>query len=108
MKRCLQGDTHKMSSAATDLYKRKVVGCSEIQISAVEKTLSVNGTLLKEGDWITLNLSLIRISEPTRRHAISYAVSCLKKKPLIHFSVITFRYPIPLAIVCSNEIKVIN
>jgi pyruvate,orthophosphate dikinase len=32
-----------------------VVGCSEIQISAIEKTLSSNGTLLKEGDWITLN-----------------------------------------------------
>ncbi len=32
-----------------------MVGCSEIQISAIEKTLSSNGTLLKEGDWITLN-----------------------------------------------------
>eukprot|EP01016_Furgasonia_blochmanni_P029294 TRINITY_DN3081_c0_g1_i2.p1 TRINITY_DN3081_c0_g1~~TRINITY_DN3081_c0_g1_i2.p1 ORF type:complete len:385 (-),score=36.27 TRINITY_DN3081_c0_g1_i2:2-1156(-) len=31
-----------------------------------------------------LNLSLIHISEPTRRTPISYAVFCLKKKKLIH------------------------
>ena len=36
------------------------------------------------------NLSLIHISEPTRRYAISYAVFCLKKKepenPVVYLS----------------------
>ena len=35
------------------------------------------GAALREDDW---QLSLIQISEPTRRYAISYAVFCLKKK----------------------------
>ena len=30
--------------------------------------------------FTTINLSLIHISEPTRRRGISYAVFCLKKK----------------------------
>ena len=32
------------------------------------------------GEWHLFNLSLIHISEPTRRTPISYAVFCLKKK----------------------------
>src|SRR5680860_1361565 len=36
----------------------------------------------RSGDWLyrALHLSLIHISEPTRRTPISYAVFCLKKK----------------------------
>jgi pyruvate,orthophosphate dikinase len=49
------GMTSHAALVARGWGKCCVVGCSEIQISAVEKTLSVNGTLLKEGDWITLN-----------------------------------------------------
>src|SRR5664279_6069354 len=33
-----------------------------------------------DGLWAVLRLSLIHISEPTRRTPISYAVFCLKKK----------------------------
>ena len=36
--------------------------------------------LLGDGDNIAQRLSLIHISEPTRRYAISYAVFCLNKK----------------------------
>ena len=40
------------------------------------------GALIKQGlDYVAL--SLIHISEPTRRYAISYAVFCLKKKKII-------------------------
>ena len=36
----------------------------------------------KQFRWKDLELSLIHISEPTRRTPISYAVFCLKKKKL--------------------------
>ena len=49
------GMTSHAALVARGWGKCCVVGCSEIQISAIEKTLSSNGTLLKEGDWITLN-----------------------------------------------------
>ena len=35
-----------------------------------------------ETNYPVLSLSLIHISEPTRRYAISYAVFCLKKKKI--------------------------
>ena len=38
-----------------------------------------------------LFLSLIHISEPTRRTPISYAVFCLKKKKITHLSLINIR-----------------
>ena len=38
------------------------------------------GVLIVVCFWIVLSLSLIHISEPTRRRGISYAVFCLKKK----------------------------
>ena len=41
--------------------------------------ISVEPTILPEG----VSLSLIHISEPTRRRGISYAVFCLKKKTVI-------------------------
>ena len=41
----------------------------------------LQASIASKGDWYELiNLSLIHISEPTRRYAISYAVFCLKKK----------------------------
>ncbi len=41
-----------------------------------------SGFLLGDGVWegIRSHLSLIQLSEPTRRYAISYAAFCLKKK----------------------------
>ncbi|CZR99279.1 hypothetical protein CDFC105_64105 [Clostridioides difficile] len=44
-----------------------------------EKMVLVN-TILVDNNLITLDLSLIHISEPTRLGMISYAVFCLKKK----------------------------
>ena len=38
------------------------------------------GCIASEAVYNVLNLSLIHISEPTRRRGISYAVFCLKKK----------------------------
>ena len=49
-------------------------------------------------------LSLIHISEPTRRTPISYAVFCLKKKKtLIHNSEPTRRTPISYALFCLQK-----
>ena len=39
-------------------------------------------------------LSLIHISEPTRRLSISYAVFCLKKKRELYFSLELHLYPV--------------
>jgi pyruvate,orthophosphate dikinase len=49
------GMTSHAALVARGWGKCCVVGCSEMQISTIDKTLSSNGTLLKEGDWITLN-----------------------------------------------------
>ena len=38
---------------------------------------------MEEGDGGGMELSLIHISEPTRRTPISYAVFCLKKKKIV-------------------------
>src|SRR5665647_3310873 len=52
----------------------------------------------KLGVWVTgqeehLELSLIHISEPTRRTPISYAVFCLKKKKFRFFFFLMIRRP---------------
>ena len=57
------GMTSHAALVARGWGKCCVVGCSEIQISAIEKTLLINGTLLKEGDWITLNGSTGNVYE---------------------------------------------
>ena len=44
------------------------------------KDVTSRWNLLPSETFIILDLSLIHISEPTRRYAISYAVFCLKKK----------------------------
>ena len=44
--------------------------------NSTEKVQAINDARFDE----ILKLSLIHISEPTRRYAISYAVFCLKKK----------------------------
>ena len=48
-------------------------------ILRAEKTVQKN-RFRKKCTWSVLSLSLIHISEPTRRTPISYAVFCLKKK----------------------------
>ena len=49
------GMTSHAALVARGWGKCCVVGCSEIAISAKEKSLAVNGTTLIEGDWLTLN-----------------------------------------------------
>jgi pyruvate,orthophosphate dikinase len=49
------GMTSHAALVARGWGKCCVVGCSEINISTIEKTLSINGTTLFEGDWLTLN-----------------------------------------------------
>src|SRR5665647_1990914 len=61
------------SSAASDVYKRQRCCCCR-------------GTgHLPGGNGQGIHLSLIHISEPTRRTPISYAVFCLKKKKNLFF-----------------------
>jgi len=57
------GMTSHAALVARGWGKCCVVGCSEIQISAIDKTLSSNRTILKEGDWITLNGSTGNVYE---------------------------------------------
>ena len=49
------GMTSHAALVARGWGKCCIVGCSELNISTIEKKLSINGTTLNEGDWITLN-----------------------------------------------------
>ena len=49
------GMTSHAALVARGWGKCCVVGCADIRISAVDKTLAANGTTLMEGDWLTLN-----------------------------------------------------
>lgn len=49
------GMTSHAALVARGWGKCCVVGCTDIRISAVDKTLATNGTTLMEGDWLTLN-----------------------------------------------------
>jgi len=49
------GMTSHAALVARGWGKCCVVGCADIRISVVDKTLSANGTTLMEGDWLTLN-----------------------------------------------------
>src|SRR5680860_1862946 len=96
--------TQSRSSAASDVYKRQDTDAVHVQAQdhgfsldsfhpEVEGTRSADGRVavemyvrhpcldaLPENVTQFLLLSLIHISEPTRRTPISYAVFCLKKK----------------------------
>src|SRR5664279_949283 len=63
--------TLSSSSAASDVYKRQSYYCCPCYTSYHFSSVHC--------------LSLIHISEPTRRTPISYAVFCLKKNKNIHF-----------------------
>ncbi len=49
------GMTSHAALVARGWGKCCVVGCSELNISSHDKSLSINGTTLMEGDWLTLN-----------------------------------------------------
>jgi pyruvate,orthophosphate dikinase len=55
------GMTSHAALVARGWGKCCVVGCANIRISPIDKTLSTNGTTLMEGDWITLNGSSGRV-----------------------------------------------
>ncbi len=97
--------TQGVSSAASDVYKRQGPKLLAIYAKMMTELLQKTGYDADEAQKIvddTLQfdrlivpwvksaeesadyLSLIHISEPTRRYAISYAVFCLKKKKTIH------------------------
>ena len=49
------GMTSHAALVARGWGKCCIVGCSDLQIDARNKTVQVNGEILREGDWITLN-----------------------------------------------------
>src|SRR5665648_1109787 len=67
--------TLSSSSAASDVYKRQVLGQRIVRPNRDHVVFREVFNLL-----LCLKLSLIHISEPTRLGMISYAVFCLKKK----------------------------
>src|SRR5665647_3682615 len=78
------------SSAASDVYKRQKLCFPEVfslpqlwflcLMHYRSKPLQIKGFHIDLLLFQVQNLSLIHISEPTRRTPISYAVFCLKKK----------------------------
>ncbi|MDZ7264654.1 MAG: pyruvate, phosphate dikinase, partial [candidate division KSB1 bacterium] len=57
------GMTSHAALVARGWGKCCIVGCSALQIDADKKQLSVNGRVLKEGDWISLNGTRGRVYE---------------------------------------------
>ena len=54
-------------------------GNHEFDAALAQQKAALQAMHCPEADWFIEHLSLIHISEPTRRYAISYAVFCLKK-----------------------------
>ena len=52
------GMTSHAALVARGWGKCCIVGCSVLNIDSKNKSLSINGTILNEGDWVTLNGSL--------------------------------------------------
>ncbi len=57
------GMTSHAALVARGWGKCCIVGCSELEINLKKKELSVNGRVLREGNWITLNGSKGRVYE---------------------------------------------
>lgn len=57
------GMTSHAALVARGWGKCCIVGCSTLQIDAIKKEIHVNGKVLKEGDWITLNGTKGRVYE---------------------------------------------
>jgi len=49
------GMTSHAALVARGWGKCCIVGCGDLNVNAVKKTLSANGKMLREGDWISLN-----------------------------------------------------
>lgn len=57
------GMTSHAALVARGWGKCCIVGCSALKINAREKTMTVGGKVLKEGDWITLNGTIGKVYE---------------------------------------------
>jgi pyruvate,orthophosphate dikinase len=57
------GMTSHAALVARGWGKCCIVGCSALQIDSIKKQLTVNGKVLKEGDWISLNGTRGRVYE---------------------------------------------
>ncbi len=57
------GMTSHAALVARGWGKCCIVGCSALEIDLKKKLINVNGTVLKEGDWITLNGTAGRVYE---------------------------------------------
>ncbi len=55
------GMTSHAAVVARGMGKSCVAGCEEIRVSESEKTFRINGTVVKENDWITLDGSTGRV-----------------------------------------------
>ncbi len=55
------GMTSHAALVARGWGKCCIVGCSALEINAAKKQMSVNGTTIKEGDWISLNGSVGKV-----------------------------------------------
>jgi pyruvate,orthophosphate dikinase len=49
------GMTSHAAVVARGMGKCAIVGCKELEVSAEKRSFSVNGTVVNEGDWITLD-----------------------------------------------------
>jgi pyruvate,orthophosphate dikinase len=52
---CRGGMTSHAAVVARGMGKCAIVGCKDITIDADQRRLSINGTMLREGDWLTLD-----------------------------------------------------
>ena len=64
-----------------DYVKNMITGAAQMD-GAILVVNAADGPMPQTREHILLALSLIHISEPTRRTPISYAVFCLKQKKL--------------------------
>ena len=81
---------HQLSSAcASWVFEHLLAGGFRTQIAAslaAGGVVDLTGIADKYAGFLPQSLSLIHISEPTRRTPISYAVFCLKKKKRLALS----------------------
>ena len=71
-------DRMEFPAKITSVKQTPIAGLYQVQLEGGGVLYaSADGQYMMQG---SLFLSLIHISEPTRRYAISYAVFCLKKK----------------------------
>ena len=74
----VNGKTRVVNTYATT--SARLLEEQHIPVKTHDQVISSSGDILTNHATVTVRLSLIHISEPTRLGMISYAVFCLKKK----------------------------